>query len=63
MNVPKDRTTKNPVVVGPTTPPRPPSPPDESTLFDAHDEQMPEPEYQDPATPFRPTTRKGRSRS
>eukprot|EP00975_Prorocentrum_lima_P062352 12885166-Prorocentrum_lima.AAC.1 len=57
MIVPKEQLTNNPVVVKLTTAPRPPSPPDESTPFDADDEQMPEKEYQAPATPFRPTTR------
>eukprot|EP00975_Prorocentrum_lima_P062299 12884910-Prorocentrum_lima.AAC.1 len=50
MKVPKDQVAENPVVVArPTTTPRPPSPPDESTPFGADDEDMPETEYRDPS--------------
>eukprot|EP00975_Prorocentrum_lima_P056801 11915925-Prorocentrum_lima.AAC.1 len=59
VQVPKDQMTENPaVVVGPTTPPRPPSPPGEHPPFKADDEEMPAKDYQDPSKPFRPVTKK-----
>eukprot|EP00975_Prorocentrum_lima_P050953 10675035-Prorocentrum_lima.AAC.1 len=61
--VPTEQVTNNPAVIGPPTTPKPPSPPDESTPSEPDDQDMPRKEYQNPSTPFRPTTRRDRSRS